>query len=458
DDVVEDPARARPDPTPRIPHPVTGELVPDPDAKLPYYDYRGARQAPWPHADFIVGNPPYMGRWRQREEFGDGYVDALRAAYPEVPEDADYVMYWWYRAAREVAGGRTIRAGMITTNTIRQKQQRGIIERAADHGARICWAIPDHPWVDETGSAAVRVSMTVIARDPERATLIRVDDQARVTAEVRVSRLNADLTAHADIPKAAAEALLANRGLASNGFNVVGRGFVLEADEAQRLLDAEPRHAEVVRPYLNGRDLAARPRGVWIIDFALRTEGEARQYPLPFDLVRSRVQPERAANARQRYRTYWWQFGETRSGWRAASAGLARYIATPYVSKHRFFTFLDAEVAPDDALRVIASPDAFHLGVLSSRIHVTWALAAGGRLGVGNDPRYNQTLCFNPFPFPAPPPELRQRIAEAAERLDRHRKEALERDERVTMTGMYNVVEKLRSGEPLTEKERAVHE
>jgi len=166
DDVVEDAARARPDPTPRIPHAVTGELVPDPDAKLQYFEYRGARQAPWPQAEFIVGNPPYMGRWRQREEFGDGYVDALRAAYPEVPEDADYVMYWWYRAAREVAGGRTIRAGMITTNTIRQKQQRGIIERAADHGARICWAIPDHPWVDETGSAAVRVSMTVIARDP----------------------------------------------------------------------------------------------------------------------------------------------------------------------------------------------------------------------------------------------------------------------------------------------------
>src|SRR5690606_23455212 len=185
-----------------------------------------------------------------------------------------------------------------------------------------------------------------IARDPERATLIQVDDQARVTAEVRVSRLNADLTAHADIPKAAAEALLANRGLASNGFNVVGRGFVLEADEAQRLLDYDPRHAEIIRPHLNGRDLAAKPRGVWIIDFGQRGEEEARAYPVLFDMVRTRVKPQRDANSDRAARERWWRFARNREEFRQASHGLSRYIATPYVSRHRFFTFLDAAVAP----------------------------------------------------------------------------------------------------------------
>ena len=52
---------------------------------------------------------------------------------------------------------------------------------------------------------------------------------------------------------------------------------------------------------------------------------------------------------------------------------------------------------------------------------------------------------------------LRARIADVAERLDAHRKAALARDERVTMTGMYNVMEKLRSGAVLTKKEQAVH-
>lgn len=106
----------------------------------------------------------------------------------------------------------------------------------------------------------------------------------------------------------------------------------------------------------------------------------------------------------------------------------------------------------------IASSHAFHLGVLSSAIHLAWALAAGGRLGIGNDPRYLKSKCFDPFPFPDPPKELRERIGLVAEALDQHRKDAIARDERVTMTGMYNVVEKLRSGEKLTDKERAVHE
>ena len=79
-------------------------------------------------------------------------------------------------------------------------------------------------------------------------------------------------------------------------------------------------------------------------------------------------------------------------------------------------------------------------------------------MGVGNDPRYSNGVTFDPFPFPDPPKELQDEIGAVAERLDQHRKDAIARDERVTMTGMYNVVEKLRSGEKLTDKERAIHE
>jgi hypothetical protein len=106
----------------------------------------------------------------------------------------------------------------------------------------------------------------------------------------------------------------------------------------------------------------------------------------------------------------------------------------------------------------IGLDDAAALGVLSSRIHLEWALAAGGRLGVGNDPRYNKSRSFDPFPFPAVSPSLHRRLAATAEALDNHRKAALGRDERITMTGMYNVVGRLRSGEHLTREQREIHE
>jgi len=458
DEIVEVPEKSRLDPTPRIKHPVTGKLVPDPNARLPYYDYRGARQADWPEADFIIGNPPYMGQGRMREAFGDGYVDALRAVYAELAPSVDYVMYWWHRASEAVATGRTVRAGLITTNTITQTQNRSVISKAVEDGAHIVWAIPDHPWVEDTGGAAVRVAMTVIGGASTNAVRVDVTDSADVIKEVHVTRLNADLSTHADVASVASVPLQANNGLSSPGYKLHGAGFILSPDETARLEARDPRNSEIIKAYRNGRDLAARARNVSLIDFGLRAEEEAKQFPILYDIVRTRVKPERDANKRAVYAQYWWRFGEPRREWRAAAQGLERYIATVETSRHRFFVFLDSVVAPDNKLICIASDRDFDLGVLSSTIHVEWALAAGGRLGVGNDPVYVKSQTFDPFPFPDAPKHLRDRIALLAEALDKHRKDALARDERVTMTGMYNVVEKLRSGEALTPKEREVHE
>jgi hypothetical protein len=458
DEKAKVPEKSRPDPTPRIKHPVSGKMVPDPEARLVYEEHRGARQAEWPQADFIVGNPPFMGQFRQRDALGDGYVDALRAAYPAVPDAADLVMYWWYKAAKAVETGRTIRAGLITTQSITQKQNRRVIEDAAAAGVRVAWAIADHYWNDGSEDARVRVAMTVLAKEPTAATLVAVDGEANVVAITRVERLNSDLTAHADVPAAAAVPLRANQGLSSPGFKLHGPGFILPAPEAEQLLTTGPQHAAIIKPFLNGKDLTTRPRNVFVIDFGLRSEEEARDFPVLYDLVRTRVKPERDANARATYREYWWRYGEPRRDLRSTLNGLVRYIATPYVAKHRLFMFFDAVVAPDDTLTVVASDDVYLLGALSSGIHNIWALAAGSRLGIDGTPRYNKGPCFEAFPFPDPSPELRAKIADVAERLDRHRKEALARDEQVTMTGMYNVVEKLRSGDDLTPKERTVHE
>jgi len=95
---------------------------------------------------------------------------------------------------------------------------------------------------------------------------------------------------------------------------------------------------------------------------------------------------------------------------------------------------------------------------LSSRLHTVWALRAGSKLGVGNDPRYNKTRCFEAFPFPSPSKELLLRIRDLGERLDSHRKRQQGLFPGLTITGMYNVLEKLRSGEALTAKEKVVHE
>jgi hypothetical protein len=98
------------------------------------------------------------------------------------------------------------------------------------------------------------------------------------------------------------------------------------------------------------------------------------------------------------------------------------------------------------------------LGLLSSRVHIVWSAAAGTRLGLGNDPTYNNPLCFDSFAFADPEQPLRQAIAATAEKIDSHRRAALARYTRISLTGMYNVMQKLRVNAPLTPKERVIHE
>lgn len=456
DEVIEDPERGRPDPAPSIRHQVTGGLVPDPQKRLLYLSYRGGRPAEWPEADFIVGNPPYMGRGRQREAFGDGYVEALRAAYPDVNENSDYVMYWWHRAAEAVASGRTLRAGLITTNTITQRHNREAIGKAAEKGVRVVWTVPDHPWVDEAGAANVRVAMTVLTREKRDAVRLEVAEDGAVTREVRVASLHLDLSATVNVAGAAQVPLQANAGISSQGFTMVGQGFVLSGEEARELTEHDIRARERVRPYLSGRDLTERQSDRFVIDFGLMEEVEAQDYAVLYNLIRDRVKPKRDANNDRKARENWWLFGRNREELREALDGLPRYIATSETSKHRFFAFLPAEAACSHAVVVIASADAYHLGVLSSEIHVTWALASSGRLE--DRPRYQKSLAFDPFPFPEPGTELRAQLARAGDRMDSHRRNALERDDRVTMTKLYNVLAKLRAGEFLDDAERKVHE
>jgi hypothetical protein len=168
--------------------------------------------------------------------------------------------------------------------------------------------------------------------------------------------------------------------------------------------------------------------------------------------------PERKSNPRLSYRENWWICGEPRPDLRAAIKGLERYVATPLTATHRFFVFLSAELLPDQALVTIASDDAGVLSILSSRVHVTWALASGARLGVGNDPRYNKSRCFDVFPFPSCSKSSWTRVAKLGESLDGHRKRQQATFPALTITGMYNVLEKLRGEIQLTEKDKVIHQ
>jgi hypothetical protein len=446
------------------PHPVTGELVPDDTARVPVLKYLNPRKAEWPEADYIIGNPPFIGGWRVRQAQGDGYVEALWATYPDIPPKADYVTYWWNNSAIAARLSTVKRFGLITTNSISQLFQRRVLQThlgASERPVILDFVIPDHPWIDSESAASVRIAMTIgTAEQPTHIQIGRVvnesDTENVVVQMLTVPTINADLRAGINLDKAVS--LRSNDGLISAGVQLYGSGFILRDNEAQDYL-TEKSHQEIVRPYINGRDLMSSSRACHVIDFfGLSQSDAAKCHPKAFQRVLDRVKPERDTNRRKPIREIWWRFGWERPVLRRALDGLKRFIATPETSKHRVFVFLDASILPDNMLTNVALDDAMILGILSSRCHVCWSLAAGGRMGVGNDPRYTKLRCFDPFPFPVMTSPQQRRIRELGEQLDAHRKKQQAAHPELTLTGMYNVLEKLRAGEPLTAKDKVIHE
>jgi hypothetical protein len=363
------------------------------DAILRYDEQREPCEPTWPQVDYIVGNPPFLGGKLLRRELGEKYVNDLFALYEgRVPQEVDLVTYWFAKAAGDVQKNHS-RVGLLATQAIRAGANRTIIQQILENGS-IFFAWSNREWVLD--GAAVRISM--IGFDDGSETLRQLDGEA-------VEEINANLTSGDDLTTALP--IDENAGISFQGPVKVGH-FELDAETARKMLEAPEnpnglKNAEVVVPWIIAKDLTGRPKGMYIVDFQDRSEATAALFEMPFEYVKHHVYPDRQNNKRARRREHWWQHGERNLGMRKALAKLTRYIATPRVSSHRFFTFVPVKTLADSRVVVIAREDDYFLGTLESGIHHAWSMATSSWHGVGNDPTYNIETCFDTFPFPWPP-------------------------------------------------------
>jgi hypothetical protein len=457
---------------------------PLPQVKDGVETYPNPRRPKWPEADYIVGNPPFVGGKDIRARMGSGYAEALWKAHSHMNDSADFVMYWWDRSADILLKPKTRlkRFGYVTTNSISQVFQRRVMEPYlnAKKPLSLTMAIADHPWTKVTrDSAAVRIAMTVAQAGKLDGRLMEVTaeegvetDSPVILFEEKIGRINADLTVGVDLASIAE--LVSNHGVASRGVVLHGSGFIVSPQQAWSLgLGRIPGLEEHIKAYRNGRDLMDRARGVMVIDlFGLSADEIRQRFPEVYQHVKLEVKEKitinkkgeqefvgRDWNNREYRKLNWWLFGENVPELRKSLTNLPRYIATVETAKHRVFQFLDASILPDNKLLAIALDNAFFLGILSSRFHVPWAMRTGGWLGVGNDSVYVKSRCFDPFPFPHASEAQKAAIGTIAEELDAHRKRVLSDHPHLTLTGLYNVLERLKAGakpDDLDAKERRI--
>jgi type II restriction/modification system DNA methylase subunit YeeA len=388
-------------------------------------------EAQWPQADFIVGNPPFLGDKKMISVLGEDYTTQLRQVYKgRVPGGADLVTYWFAKAGDKVKAGETQIVGLVSTNSIRGGANRKVLDRLTDY-AQIFNAWSDEPWVLE--GAAVRVSLVGFAGKDKPLPV--------VLNGVSVKEIYTDLTALAmtseEVNLTKARRLKENAKVSFMGTTKNG-AFDIPGDLARQWLKmpANPggeKNQEVLFPWVNGLDITRRQRDFWIIDFGVNmSEEQAVMYEQPFFYIEQHVKPKRVNHRKESNEKYWWRYEATRPEMRKALKPLRRFIVTPTIAKFRLFAWLEQSVQPDHQLIAIARDDDTTFGILHSRFHELWSLRLCTWLGKGNDPRYTPTTTFETFPFPqsltpnipakdyADNPHA-QAIAAAAKKLDQLR-------------------------------------
>jgi type II restriction/modification system DNA methylase subunit YeeA len=359
-------------------------------------------EAPWPDANCIVTNPPFLGDKRILSELGEKYTMQLRQVYGDrLPASADYVTYWFQKAWEKVAVDKTNRAGLVATQSIRKGSNRTVLDAITARGV-IFNAWSDEPWVLD--GAAVRVSIVCFGRASDPVTAGRhLNGHAVANIYSDLNAQGLEETSGVDFTQA--RPIGQNRNVCFQGPVKVGP-FEIPGNLARKwlLLPSNPNgrpNSDVVRPWANGKDITSRPKDTWIIDFGVDTkQGVAAFYQEPFEYVREHVKKRRDKNKDTWRRDHWWLHGRSGEELRAAVKPFDRYTSTPRVAKHRFFVWLHRSVLPDSRLNAIARGDYTTFGILHSRFHIAWFLKTSSRHGVGNDPTYNARSVFETFSSP----------------------------------------------------------
>ena len=377
------------------------------DAILDLTDPEHPAEPEWPAAEFIVGNPPFLGSQLIRGQLPESHADSLFQLYgARIPNTSDYCCYWFEKARQMIEDGSSRRVGLLATQGIRGGANRRVSERVKETGD-IFAAHSDRPWTLD--GAAVRVSIVCFDNGAQEEKDL---DGRSVTA------INSNLTAGVDLTRA--HRLPENAGRSFIGDMKKGK-FDIHSRTATDMLHSAGNpngrpNSDVVRPWVNASDITRRSRDMWIVDFDMNmSEYEAAQYEMPFEYVKEHVKPFRDIVRNPLERRRWWIHGRTAPDFRQAVKHLDKYIATPRVSKHRIFIFLQTHVIPDGTIVAIASSDDYDLGVLHSRFHEIWALQLGTHLE--SRPRYSHTATFETFPFPHSTEQQREAIGAAAAEL-----------------------------------------
>jgi hypothetical protein len=253
-----------------------------------------------------------------------------------------------------------------------------------------------------------------------------------------VSTINAYFEDSADAgePKSLPE----NFDAVSTGTYFLGDGFLLAHEDANRLIELNPRNREVLSPIINGQEINNDPAlqpGRSIINFLDWPIERAAHYDEPFRIVEERVKPEREKQSDKIGREKWWLFMRARIQAYERIKPLSRCFASARTTKHLIVSACPTHWLFSDALNFFTTDRWDLYTVVQSTLHEVWARKYSGALK--QDLRYSPSKCFDTFPFPQGLWQTANpNLATLGERYHEHRR-ALMKRLWLGLTDIYNL-------------------
>lgn len=365
--------------------------------------------------NYIMGNPPFVGyslqSKEQKADILSIYVDEKGKTYKTAGK-IDYVSGWYFKAA-QLMQGTTIRTAFVSTNSITQGEQvAGVWKPLYDRfGIHIDFAYRTFRW-DSEASLKAHVHCVIIGFSQATNNNLRqlyTSDQYQ-----EVENINAYLVEAKNIFIVGRNTPISNVPVLQNGGKPTEGGFlILTEEEKENLLKTEPQAAEFIRPYMMGKDFINRKSRycLWMVHANPATLKKCPQVLERIQKVREyRLASPKAATQKK---------AETPMLFDEVRECITDYVAIPKVSSEnrRYIPmeYLSSKIIPGDSIFMIAGTTLYHLGILTSNVHMAWMRAVCGRLK--SDYRYSNTVVYNNFPWPTPTDAQKAKIEQTAQAI-----------------------------------------
>ena len=361
--------------------------------------------------NYIMGNPPFVGASMMTKEQKDDAVAIFGKI--KLSNSIDYVGAWYHKAAQIMQGTR-IRAALVSTNSITQGEQVAPLwnKLIQQYNIKIDFAYRTFRWNSEAKEKAA-VHCVIIGFSQyglsKKYMLYSTESVLREASNINPYLVDAPTVLIESRSKPLSDVPIMYLG----NKPADGGNLILSAKEREEILKSEPNLSKYILPYTGAVEFINKKERfcLWLKNVS------------PTDIRKSKVLSQRISSVREM------RLNSTAAPTRAKAdtAHLFFFISQPdsnYLlipstsSENRRYVpigFLPPNVIASNSTTIVPNATLYHLGIITSNVHMSWMRIVGGRLK--SDYRYSGGIVYNTFPWPNPTSEQKNRIEETAQAI-----------------------------------------